>query len=334
MLLLFALIAAGLAAMIASHLAGPSSRLAVADHPNERSLHSTPVPRGGGIAILTAVFFTGFGYFLVSGAMGQALVVVAAGVFLLAVISYVDDRKGLSVRVRLPVHGAAAVLLLAGGVGPLNHFVLPAIIIYLLAFFAIVWMTNLYNFMDGMDGFAGGMTVIGFGFLAYFGWQQGAESFAVISLLVASASLGFLLFNLPPARLFLGDVGSIPLGFLAVSMALWGNRDAVFPIWVPVLVFSPFIVDATITLGQRLLRGEKFWQAHRCHYYQRLVRLGWGHRKTVMAEYLLMVAAGFSAVVMASLSTGWVIAGLVCWALIYFLLAVIVGSLEKKGGAA
>jgi UDP-N-acetylmuramyl pentapeptide phosphotransferase/UDP-N-acetylglucosamine-1-phosphate transferase len=137
-----------------------------------------------------------------------------------------------------------------------------------------VWFINLYNFMDGMDGFAGGMGTLGFGFLAYLGWLAGQDFFALSGLLIAGANLGFLLCNFPPARIFMGDAGSTTMGFLAAGMSLWGVRDGLFPMWIPILIFSPFIVDATVTLIRRLVHGDKVWQAHRSHYYQRLVLLG------------------------------------------------------------
>ena len=158
-----------------------------------------------------------------------------------------------------------------------------------------MWMINLYNFMDGMDGFAGGMTVIGFGTLAVIGVEH--QLFMTMNLLVVSATCGFLLFNFPPAKIFMGDVGSSSLGFLAAGFSLWGNYEGIFPLWIALLIFSPFIVDATVTLLHRLFRGEKVWQAHKFHYYQRLVELGWGHKRTVLWEYVLMGACSISALI-------------------------------------
>src|SRR5207248_1198403 len=124
-----------------------------------------------------------------------------------------------------------------------------------------------------------GMTVLGFGIFGVIALNGGHRAFAMVSFLIMAASGGFLVHNMPPARIFMGDVGSAPLGFLAGGLALKGIHDDVFDFWVPVLVFSPFIADATTTLLRRLMRGEKVWQAHREHYYQRLVLSGWTHRK-------------------------------------------------------
>jgi UDP-N-acetylmuramyl pentapeptide phosphotransferase/UDP-N-acetylglucosamine-1-phosphate transferase len=149
--------------------------------------------------------------------------------------------------------------------------------------------------MDGMDGLAAGMAVIGFSCYAIMGWLSGNWQFAQSSLVVAAASAGFLFFNFPPARIFMGDVGSSTLGLLAAAFSLWGVRDGVFPFWAAILIFSPFIADASVTLVRRMIRGEKIWQAHKTHYYQKLAQAGWGHRKTALTEYAIMVGCGVTA---------------------------------------
>ena len=135
-------------------------------------------------------------------------------------------------------------------------------------------MTNLYNFMDGMDGLAGGMGVFGFGFLGLAGWLHGDTGFAVQSWVIAAAALGFLRFNFPPAQIFMGDAGSTVFGFLAAVFILQAQRRGLLPVWCGILIFSPFVVDATVTLIRRVLRGDAIWIAHRSHYSQRLVTLG------------------------------------------------------------
>jgi UDP-N-acetylmuramyl pentapeptide phosphotransferase/UDP-N-acetylglucosamine-1-phosphate transferase len=160
---------------------------------------------------------------------------------------------------------------------------------------AVIWMLNLYNFMDGSDGLAGGMTLIGFGCYGAAAWLAGDESFAAANFSVAASAAAFLLFNFHPARIFLGDSGSIPLGFLAAAMGFIGWMSGDWPLWLPLLVFSPFIADASVTLLKRGWRGEKVWQAHREHYYQRMVQHGLGHRNTALLAYILMLASGVSA---------------------------------------
>lgn len=246
------------------------------DHPNERSLHATPTPRVGGLGIMAGVGVAS------AWLADTALLPVMLAAFAMATVSVLDDVRGLPVALRFLTHFIAAVIcLLVLGVG--GWGLLPATL-------AVVWMTNLYNFMDGSDGLAGGMAAIGFGALALAAWLGGAPGLAAFCAAVAAAALAFLRFNFPPARVFMGDAGSIPLGFMAATLGFWGAQQNVWPGLFPLLVFSPFIVDASVTLTRRALRGEKIWQAHRSHYYQRIVLLGASHRQLVLGAYGLMLA--------------------------------------------
>ena len=213
------------------------------------------------------------------------------GFSLLAAVSLADDVFTLPICWRLLAHGAVAawfaVLLLADTHGWL---------ITAVATVSIVWMINLYNFMDGSDGLAGGMTLIGFGCYGLAAWLAGNEIFAMLNFCIVAASAAFLLFNFYPARIFMGDVGAITLGFLAAAFGILGWTNGLWLLWLPLLVFSPFVADASVTLAKRFLRREKIWQAHREHYYQRLVQSGFGHHNTALFGYVLMLAAGTSAV--------------------------------------
>lgn len=329
-----ALVAFGVAVWLTRWICDPQSRLHVLDHPNERSLHTNPTPRTGGVAILAGVVGGVAVYGFVRG-MPATVVWLVLVAMAIAVLSFVDDRRGLSVRVRLIGHLACVALLVAGGFY-LPEFAWPGVVWIwpqwlgiLFAVVYLVWMVNLYNFMDGMDGFAGGMGVIGFGTLALLGGLAGQLPFLTLNLVIAAASAGFLLFNFPPARLFMGDTGSAALGLLAGGVSLWGARSDIFPFWVALLVFSPFMLDATVTLLRRLVRGERVWQAHRTHYYQRLVQLGWGHRKTVLHEYALMLACSLSALLAVRLNAAgqWIL--IVAWCLIYAGLMAGVSRLER-----
>jgi len=265
------------------------------DHPNERSLHATPTPRIGGLGIMAGV-----GVAALWLADGPLLSVVLAAATLTA-ISVLDDVRGLPVALRFLAHFVAAVAcLLALGLSGLTLF---------LGTLAVVWMTNLYNFMDGSDGLAGGMAVLGFGALALAAWLGDALGLAAFCASIAAAALAFLRFNFPPARVFMGDAGSIPLGFMAAALGILGARQNVWPWLFPLLVFSPFIVDASVTLARRGLRGEKIWQAHRSHYYQRVVLLGASHRQLALAAYALMLAVVALAFVLLilPLSAVWVL---------------------------
>lgn len=288
----------------------PRSRLYLLDHPNERSLHRVPTPRTGGVAVLLSAA-CGLALTALIGWWEQeppALILSSTGSWIigatavLAAVSFCDDRWGLPIGLRFGVQVIAALVLVVGADVVLRSLWVPVAgrldlgwAAWPVTVVVLVWMTNLYNFMDGMDGFAGGMTVVGFGFLAYFAWRGAHPLVFTLSMMVAAGAAGFLLDNFPPARIFLGDVGSIPIGFLAGALALLGQRDGLFDVWVPVMVFAPFILDATATVIRRAFRGERVWEAHRVHYYQRLVLSGWGHRRTVLAEYALMIGCGIAA---------------------------------------
>jgi UDP-N-acetylmuramyl pentapeptide phosphotransferase/UDP-N-acetylglucosamine-1-phosphate transferase len=248
------------------------------DHPNARSLHARPVPRVGGIGIVLGT--------LLAFALVRAEPLLATLVAVLAAISYLDDRAHLPIALRFGAHAIAAAVFVATTAPDLHPLWQVALAL------ATMWVTNLYNFMDGSDGLAGGMALFGFGAYALGAWLAGDAVFAVVAASVAAAAAAFLVFNFPPAKVFMGDAGSIPLGFLAAALGILGWRAGHWAPWFPVLVFSPFIVDASLTLARRLLRGERVWEAHRTHYYQRLVQLGWGHRNTALAEYALMAACG------------------------------------------
>lgn len=246
------------------------------DHPNARSLHETPTPRIGGLGIMAGI---GVASLWLADA---ALFPVMLAAFALAAVSLLDDLRGLPVALRFLAHFvAAAVCLLALG---LSGWALVG------ATLAAVWVTNLFNFMDGADGLAGGMAAIGFGALALAAWLGDALGLAALCAAIAAAALAFLRFNFPPARVFMGDAGSIPLGFLAATLGILGAMQGVWPWLFPLLAFSPFIVDASVTLGRRALHGEKIWRAHRSHYYQRAVLLGASHRQLAVAAYALMLA--------------------------------------------
>lgn len=273
------------------------------DKPNHRSLHQTATPRIGGTAIFLSMAISWLFFSSIGG-------ITWAAIILLVIISLADDMIGLSSMTRLAMHFIATCLFFAS---VNSGFLITPILIVI-----CVWMINLYNFMDGSDGLAGGMGVFGFSAFGVAALLAGADDFAVVNFIVAGACAAFLIFNFHPAKVFMGDSGSILLGFLVVAFGLNGWQQDVWPYWFPVLVFSPFIVDASVTLGKRLRRKEKIWEAHKEHYYQKLVQMGWGHRKTALVEYALMLAVGVTAV-LAVKSTIYVLI-LAFWAFIYLML--------------
>jgi len=317
-----AIVAASLvSALLSWGLSRYRGRFALLDLPNHRSLHSGATPRSGGLAILAGI--------VVGAAASLPLSLPQApwaglALLLVAAVSFGDDLWRLPAWLRLAVHLAAALLLVyAAGYLPAAVHLLPGWAwtapAWAIAAFCVLftgWLVNLYNFMDGMDGFAGGMALIGFGTLALLGWLDAAPGYAIAALIVAAAAGGFLPFNFPPARLFMGDVGSGSLGLLVALFLLWAERAGLFPLWLGALVFSPFMVDATWTVIRRALQGKRPWQAHREHFYQRLVRTGWSHRRTTLWAYILMLkcsllavlASCFTAIGVQGLLLGWMAA--------------------------
>jgi UDP-N-acetylmuramyl pentapeptide phosphotransferase/UDP-N-acetylglucosamine-1-phosphate transferase len=283
------------------------------DLPNDRSLHALPIPRVGGWGAVPAGI-------VAAALFGVADVLLICILTVLFIVSYADDRFSLPVLIRMTIHASAAALWLSQG--PVN--LPPGIAI--LAGCGIIWITNLFNFMDGSDGLAGGMAVFAFGTFGAVAAAHGATPLAIWAIAFAGAVAGFLFFNFNPALVFLGDAGSISLGFLAGVFGIWGWAVGAWPFWFPFLVSAPFFVDATVTLFRRVFRGEPFWKAHREHYYQRLIRMGWTHSRTALCEYVLMAACSGLAIVMLNWPEQAQSAGLACAALVFLAIGYVVDS--------
>jgi UDP-N-acetylmuramyl pentapeptide phosphotransferase/UDP-N-acetylglucosamine-1-phosphate transferase len=290
----------------------------IQDIPNERSLHSAPTPRIGGLGLMAGLLA---GWGLLFPLLTWWLLLPLLG---LVAVSLLDDIHNLPVRRRLLAQLAAAVVLVAGmGIHAREGLLLACISILF-----VMWLTNLYNFMDGSNGLAGGMALFGFSFYGIAAWLAHDEMFAMLCFSVSAAALGFLYFNFPMAKVFMGDAGSIPLGFLVAALGLWGWQQGCWPSWFPLLVFSPFIVDATVTLAKRAVRGAKVTEAHREHYYQRAIQMGWSHRRLALVEYALMMCCGL--VALWSLEQGSSVAGLVCSGAAYALLMIALDNAWKR----
>jgi UDP-N-acetylmuramyl pentapeptide phosphotransferase/UDP-N-acetylglucosamine-1-phosphate transferase len=250
------------------------SRLIV-DRPNHRSLHSLTIPRTGGLGLAFGTLFSiacqhlvGFGSW---AAVAQTIIVY----MLLLGISLVDDVRPLPALFRLAAH----LLLVLFWLTSQNSGSWYVTVIFLLG---ITWAMNLYNFMDGSDGLAGGITFTTF--FAYFLATLLANdlSIAFLSLSVGGSALGFLCFNWPPAKLFLGDAGAVPIGFLAAAIGTIGVVKGYWHPSFPLMLFAMFWIDASYTLARRAFRGEKVWQAHNEHWYQKAIRAGNTHRKILL----------------------------------------------------
>jgi Fuc2NAc and GlcNAc transferase len=264
----------------------------VLDVPNQRSSHSVPTPRGGGLAIVVAANL-GFVLLGILGTLDTTLLIVLLGGVPVAMIGFIDDHRPLSARVRLVVHIAAALWALAwlGKPGGLDLQALGAfsqVAGYVAAVLSIVWILNLYNFMDGIDGIAASEAV----FVSWAGallllLAGGSASVAAASLAFGSACCGFLLWNWPPAKIFMGDVGSGYLGYVIAVLALAAARESPATLCTWVILGGVFLVDATVTLVRRLLRGERVYEAHRSHAYQWLARR-WGSHKLVTMTVIVV----------------------------------------------
>jgi Fuc2NAc and GlcNAc transferase len=245
----------------------------VIDIPNARSSHTVPTPRGGGVAIVVSFLLATVVLMATTVEHINVLVALGGGGALIAVIGFMDDHGHIAARWRLLGHFAAAVwiLVLMGGLAPLSVFGWNLELGWVgsvLAALYLVWLLNLYNFMDGIDGIAGIEAITACLSAALLYWLSGLNGPAILPLIMAAAAGGFLFWNFPPAKIFMGDAGSgfigIVLGGLSIQAA-WVSPPL---FWCWLILLGVFIVDATYTLIRRLLRGDKVYEAHRSHAYQ------------------------------------------------------------------
>lgn len=266
------------------------------DQPNERSLHAAPTPRGGGIVPVFAILLVwiSFGY---AGWAPAARLAIPFGTLVLTVISWLDDRVGVAVGGRLVVQILVIGLSIYTGVLSPTVFqhCLPPVLDRAATALLWLWFVNLFNFMDGADGLAGSeAATIGAGLTLVTAVGVAFDpATAVLGAAIAAAALGFLVWNWAPARVFMGDAGSVPLGYLLGFLLLrlasegWWKAALILPLY--------FLADATITLVRRAVRGERVWQAHREHFYQRAVLRGLSHaglvRRASLANIVLIGCA-------------------------------------------
>lgn len=255
------------------------------DTPNARSSHQLPTPSSGGLVIVPVLGALLLGAALADawparwpelGSLGAALALCVLGAW--------DDRRPLGVRLRLLVQFAVVTgLLWAYGLFATLPLVVSGLLVVL-----FVWLVNLYNFMDGIDGIAALQCVLTAGALAVLAWATGGpHSFVIAAGVLAGSYLGFLAFNRPPAQLFMGDAGSLPAGLLLGWLGLWATRDGVLSPMIWLILMSPFLLDTAVTLLRRMGRGEPLGQAHREHFYQRLSRRYHSHAVVLRGLLLL-----------------------------------------------
>jgi Fuc2NAc and GlcNAc transferase len=266
------------------------------DVPNQRSSHQKPMPRGGGapmaVASIIAIAFIG----LVRGHLVPQnwVLAICGGGSAIALVGWLDDRSGLSAAKRFFVHVIAAAWAV--------NWLVPeetALIYKFLAGFWVAWSINFYNFMDGVDGLAGAEAIfIGLG-AGYLAGRVGTQPTLAINWILASAALGFLFWNWPPARIFMGDAGSGFLGYAFGCLAIGSGPGWNAGFMTYFLLLALFWGDASITLLKRIFRGEKFWEAHNQHFYQQAIKKGYSHHEVtlffVTANMVLFVIAAWFA---------------------------------------
>ncbi|MFR0675419.1 MraY family glycosyltransferase [Enterobacterales bacterium AW_CKDN230030176-1A_HGKHYDSX7] len=258
------------------------------DVPNARSSHSVPTPRGGGVAIVCAFLLALAGLWSVGQVTRDEFIALGGAGLLVAVVGFIDDHRHIPARWRLLGHGLAAVWLLAwlGGMPPVVIAGLAVSAPWLLAPLAVlylVWLLNLYNFMDGIDGIAGLEAVVVCLAMSALYLAGGHAGAVIAPLVLVAAVVGFLLWNFPPAKIFMGDAGSGFLGLTLGGLSLQGAWVAPAYLWAWLILLGVFIVDATVTLLRRLFNGDKVYEAHRSHAYQHAARRVAGHRPVTLA---------------------------------------------------
>ena len=329
-------------ALIRSFRRWAANKKKLIDQPNERSLHTRPMVRGGGVGIVlvTLTFWGGlqFGPFRVPSwtlySTGPVALIMG-GALLIAAISWMDDvRNGLSPGLRLAVHVIAAGLAVQA-TGGWDLIALPFLGIIDIKFvgsvIALLWvvgLVNAYNFMDGIDGIAGVQALTAAGGWLAVGLLSGNGTLSVAGTLIGASAIGFLIHNWPPAKIFLGDVGSAFLGYSFAVISLCASRLHIGPAMgrIPVagaLMVAPFILDSVFTFLRRLMKGERLSQAHRSHLYQRLVVSGLSHRAVALAYAALGLAgsvAGVAFILIQDQLAADIISSLVALAVLAFLL--------------
>jgi UDP-N-acetylmuramyl pentapeptide phosphotransferase/UDP-N-acetylglucosamine-1-phosphate transferase len=278
------------------------------DRPNDRSSHDVPTLRGGGIGIMLAIWT---GYLVVDHGFGPSLAsTVLLGSFILAVLSFFDDRYSLAWSTRI-----AFQLLVTIGVVVAFCLTMPAMVaptFWIFAPLLVLWIAgyaNAFNFMDGINGLAGFQAVLsgmGAALIALRAGLAPSHPAVVLNVLLAGGAAGFLPHNFPSARMFMGDVGSVPLGFLLAVVAIWIAAAGGWPLLIPLgCLHANYILDTGITLVRRLRRGAVVYQAHREHFYQRAVRAGKSHTTVTLSEVILEAAVGTVAIWAAGRTDSW-----------------------------
>ena len=316
-----------------------SLRRSLLDMPTDRGSHEVPKPRLGGVAIVLAFYLTIFtarlaGFDFLPGVDSKTGILGAAA--MIAAIGLIDDLRGLDTRLKLAAQLIAAVIVIASGVVleevripllgtvSLGPAAMPLTLLWILA------IVNFYNFIDGLDGLAAGVGMIAAVFLVLLGFAVGDPALRIVYAVVAGALFGFLRYNFPPARIFMGDCGSTFIGFIFAVLSVAGAKHGV-PAFVTILLMGAVFGDAALTLARRMIQRKRIFTAHRTHYYQRMTDLGLSHKQVTLLEYFIAALLGGSAFLLVSGENEFVSGLAVIWTG-FFLWAVFkIRKLEKGG---
>jgi Fuc2NAc and GlcNAc transferase len=250
-------------------------RLQLLDRPNDRSSHRQPTPHGGGVPLLLSCALGMLLCRIWSGPWPDVYPVFMLAALLLMLVGVRDDLRGLSVGMRMSAYTLLSLVMAVYLLSPLWSGGL-LIIGGIMGAIVLLWSLNLYNFMDGIDGIAAIQCILACGSAALLSWGSGAApDYPLFCLLLAASHLGFLVWNWPPARLFMGDAGSVPTGFLLAALAILGGVQGQLDPLCWLILLAAFVTDATWTLLWRMFSGQRFLQPHRLHAYQRVSRY-WG----------------------------------------------------------
>jgi UDP-N-acetylmuramyl pentapeptide phosphotransferase/UDP-N-acetylglucosamine-1-phosphate transferase len=292
-------------AAVAKWLAA-SSRIGVDSPQKGHSVHTRPTPRLGGVAIIASLLLgTAVSAWALGASFDATAIATVAATALLFVVCVLEDTIGVTPAKRLAFQATVAaswIYATSSSAVLSTRFAVPEAAMFPLLVIVLLWAMNLFNFMDGLDGLATGMAFTGFLVLAVLGFFAGDPPIGLIAAVTAASCAGFLLLNFPPASIFLGDGGSVPLGFLGFALAMVQiGRDGLQPA-VPLLLYAPFVIDASVTLVLRAIRGARVWQPHREHWYQKILLAGWSHGGVLAVYYPLMIVSAASAIAYQHLS--------------------------------
>ena len=266
--------------------------------PGTRQSHQHATPTGGGLGLIFSIVMTTICLELIISLPVFWWQNMLPGVMLLTVIGWRDDKLSVSSLLRLLIQLIVSIWLVLFGSHELS---IQGMVFWTAIVLGMVWLMNVYNFMDGSNGMAGFQGVFAGVTMAIFFQTGGEQTMALIAVIVAAACAGFLPLNFPDAKLFMGDVSSVPLGFIFASFAVYGFLTGSMDLFVSILIMSVFFIDATLTLLSRVFRGERWYTAHAQHVYQRLIVRGWSHRRALIVYQTINVVVVLPAIVLAKI---------------------------------